>query len=233
LPQPPLPGLNAVRNRPFRKVVLRKIILSSAPLFAVLLSSTAHADSPRVEKPTPREDAKEKKTDDGVSVGVLAGIGFPRPLAVEGIVDIDRRFLVGAEYGFLPKTKLGTIETNLWSVAGDARFFPFRKGLFLGLRGGLQHLGAATNVSAGAAGTYHQSVAVDTWYVNPRVGFLWMWKPLAIGVEAGVQIPVSSTTTMSGNVPENVDTSEVRNTGDKIGKAILPTVDLLRVGLVF
>ncbi|AKU94519.1 hypothetical protein AKJ09_01183 [Labilithrix luteola] len=167
-----------------------------------------------------------------VHVGVLGGIGFPRPLSIEALVDIDRILAVGAEYGFLPKTKISSIELGSWAASADARLFPFRGGFFIGLRAGYQHLDASATVTVGSQSA-SGSMAMETIFVNPRIGFLWMGRPgLAIGFEAGVQIPLSSS--VSTSLPEAVALdSRVKSTADTLGRSLLPTVDLLRVGVMF
>ena len=84
-------------------------------------------------------------------------------------------------------------------------------------------------------GSYSESTTVGTWFVNPRVGFLWRLDPLAIGVEAGLQIPLHASTaraTSTSVAGLSVDAGAT-NVIDTIGRSVLPTVDLLRVGLVF
>ena len=208
-----------------RTKLLSCVTLGAA--LALLSSPTTAAE----KKPIKSEDAG-KKDSEGLSVGLLAGVGFPRPIAFEGVVDLDRRFMLGAEYGFLPQTKIAGVDTSLWAAAGDARFFPFKKGLYIGIRGGFQHVGAATTVNTGSTGTYSQSVAIDSWFINPRIGVLWIAKPLAIGVEGGVQFPLGVSTSTKSDVPNGIDTG-VASAANTLGRTILPTVDLLRVGLLF
>jgi hypothetical protein len=109
--------------------------------------------------------------------------------------------------------------------------FPFRNGFFLGLRAGKQHLGELASVSVGGVGSFSATQSVDTIFVNPRAGFLWRWHALALGIDAGVQIPVSATT--SNNFPSGVSPpSGVAGVTHALGQGVLPTIDLLRVGVV-
>ena len=215
--------------------MLRKSLWFVVASFAALLSIASTA-SAKDGKPASREDAIEgrDKKSEGVSIGVLGGIGFPRPFAIESVVDLDRRFMLGAEYGFLPQARIAGIHTSLWAASGDVRWFPFRKGLFLGLRGGFQHVAASATVDAGSAGIFREGVAIDTWFLNPRIGVLWIWKPLVLGVELGAQFPLGVSTSSQSNIPSSTGiTTQVASAAERVGRTVLPTVDLLRVGLLF
>jgi hypothetical protein len=163
-------------------------------------------------------------------VGAIGGVGFPRPLAIEAMALVHDTAALGVEYGALPPTTIGGVQASLWSLAGDARVFPFRGAFFIGLRTGYQHLAAATTVVVGSIGAAPEELALDSWFFNPRLGFLWISQAgLAFGVEAGAQIPIH--TAVSSTLPLSLAPS-IRNTVDSLGGSVLPTVDLLRVGLV-
>src|SRR5256885_5113423 len=40
-------------------------------------------------------DEGRSKSDDGFRVGALGGVGFPRPLTIEGVIGIERALAVG------------------------------------------------------------------------------------------------------------------------------------------
>ena len=188
-------------------------------------SSTARAQS----KP---KEAEKPRSGDGVRVGVLGGVGFPRPLAVEGVVLIDRLVLLGGEYSALPATTIEGVQTSLWAIAADARVFPFRGAFFVGVRAGQQHLDQSATVTVTGVGTFSGSQSADTTFINPRIGFLWRWSVLAVGMDAGVQIPVSAST--ASNLPPGVSAPPaVTAVMQTLGQQTLPTIDLLRIGLVF
>src|SRR5262245_36743172 len=76
--------------------------------------------------------AKTERTDDDtVDIGVLGGIGFPRPLSIEPVIVLDRTVMFGAEYSFLPKTTVSSVDVRMWAVAADLRVFPFRGAFFV------------------------------------------------------------------------------------------------------
>ena len=176
------------------------IILSHrAPVALALLASSAilaMSCSARAEEsaaplvPAPSADRPSSSQRDRARVAVVGGVGFPRPLAIEALFGVNRILAIGLEYSFLPVTSVGGIDTSFYALAGDARFFPFRNSFFLGLRGGHQHLGRSATLTVPPYGSFHGSIDVDTWFINPRAGFLWMWESgLAIGSDVGVQIP--------------------------------------------
>jgi hypothetical protein len=71
--------------------------------------------------------------------------------------------------------------------------------------------------------------------VNPRVGFLWTWDwGLTVGIDAGAQIPVvaSVTSTLPSQVAVN-QTATAMSVVSFLGKDVVPTVNLLRLGLLF
>ncbi len=190
--------------------------------------------APQLSQPS-RDGAKvERRSDDVLDVGILGGVGFPRPLSLEAIARVHRIVMFGAEYSFLPQTSIASVDARLWSAAGDLRVFPFKGGFFIGVRGGYQELSAGATLSAANLGSYRESVDMATWFVNPRMGFLWMWKPFALGIDAGVQIPVATKLTRSSAlsaVAPELD-EHVRMATSLLGRSVIPTVDLLRVGLV-
>jgi hypothetical protein len=175
----------------------------------------------------------------GARIGLLGGIGLPRPLALEAIVGIDRTVAIGGEYSFLPRSTIGGVDTTFWALAGDARIFPFRGPFFLGFRGGHQRLGGEVTETIGSFGTFNGSMTVDTWFINPRIGVLFMWdSALAVGIDAGVQIPLSSSrsTSLPAGLPNDPRVTNVTDAltsvGDTLGSSVLPTFDVLRLGLV-
>jgi hypothetical protein len=192
--------------------------------------SPADPPSPKDESPAPKEtDASHR--DNGIHVGVLGGVGFPRPLAIEGVLEFDRLILLGAEYSVLPTTTFSGVQTSMWALAADARVFPLHNGLFIGLRAGKQHLGELATISVASVGSASASNSADTTFINPSVGFLWNWHALAIGIDAGVQIPVLTTT--SSTLPAGVSPpSGAADLTHMLSQSVIPTVDLLRIGVV-
>jgi hypothetical protein len=206
-------------------------------LASLAISTTALAQGPaQADPPVPKEDAPAPKETDAshrdgsVHFGLLGGIGFPRPLAIEGLLEFDHLILLGAEYSALPTTNFSGVDTSMWALAADARVFPFRNGFFVGLRAGKQHLGETATLTVSGMSVSASNTA-DTTFINPRLGFLWNWHALAIGIDAGVQIPVLTTTasTLPNGVSPPSGAADLTHT---LSQSVIPTVDLLRIGVV-
>jgi hypothetical protein len=162
-------------------------------------------------------------------IGALGGLGFPQPLSIEGIVVLGGIVALGAEYGALPSTTLGGVQASLWSFSGDARVFPFGGAFFVGMRAGRQGLSASTRVVVGPIGL-SEALTIDSWFINPRLGFLWRSPVgLAFGVDVGVEIPIGIA--ISSTLPLSL-LPTAQNTIDAIANSVVPTVDLLRIGLI-
>ncbi len=205
-------------------------------------SSNARAGTEKVsDSPVVRDRYAAQPTDrsdedtEPVRLGAIAGIGFPHPLAVEAVVKVEGVLALGVEYSALPTTTIMGVSTSGWAIAGDARLFPFRNGFFIGVRGGRQVLNGNATANLGALGTYTESGEADTWFVNPRIGFLWTWRSgFTLGIDAGVQIPIGPTltTTLPAGAPAQVDNT-IASVASTLGNGVTPTVDLLRVGFLF
>ena len=194
-----------------------------------------------VDRPANERDWFGARRKDHFSVGALVGVGFPRPLAVEGVLKIERAVLLGVEYSALPQITVSQTSASASAIAGDLRVFPLRGPFFVGLRVGEQHIEAATTVSAYGYSA-PASLSADTVFLNPRLGFLWTWEPgISLGVDAGVQIPLSTSTASSLPASsnsvvagaENSAKSSIESVAGLVGNAVLPTVDLLKVGVMF
>jgi hypothetical protein len=205
---------------------------ASCALVTLVCSSSSADTLPPTSPPPPApHETGAIHGNTPIGVGVLGGVGFPRPLAVEGVLKLDRLVLFGVEYSALPAMSVSGGQLSLWALAGDLRVFPLRNGFFIGLRAGKQHLGELASVSVSGVGSVSATQGVDTIFVNPRVGFLWSWHALAFGLDAGVQVPVSSTT--SSSLPAGVSApSSATDLAHTFGQSALPTIDLLRIGVV-
>jgi hypothetical protein len=183
----------------------------------------------------------EKSRADQLRFGALLGVGFPRPLSVEGLVKLEQVVAFGLEYSALPQISVSNVQVTSWAVAGSVRAFPFRGPFFVGLRAGRQHLTANATVS-GYGYTVPVSLGVDTSFLNPQLGFLWTWQPgISLSIAAGVQIPLSSNASSSvqAAMPTAVQQAiaptqrKAEDVAASIGQTTLPTLDLLRIGVLF
>ncbi len=227
-------------SRPSSRASFARTLASIAVLGSISTSAlAAEGPPPRLEEGRPatadepsHKTSSKKSADDGVEVGALLSAGFPRPLGIEGFVGVDGWLLLGGEYSVLPKISASGADVTLSALAADVRLLPFDGPFFVGARVGRQHLRASATLSY-AGTSVSESLDVDTWFVNPRLGLLFRFRPgLTVGMDAGLQIPVSSSssTTLPAAVASATDVTRV---SDALGKSVIPTVNVLEVGLVF
>jgi hypothetical protein len=194
--------------------------------FILLFAATAHA------APADPNVDQEHGEVEHMRVGAVGSVGFPRPLGIEGLVKVEQRVAIGLEYSVLPTMTFSGVDTQLWALAADVRIFPGGGPFFLGARAGRQHLSATATVSDPSFGSYTGGIVDDTWFINPRVGFLWTSRiGLTLGMDVGVQLPVgvSETNTIPAPAQSSVDTS----VAEFFARKPVPTVDLLQVGMLF
>jgi hypothetical protein len=186
-------------------------------------------------KDTGAPDAKDEDSSrppEHLRIGVLGGVGFPRPLAIEGLIKIERTIALGAEYSLLPGMTVSGVDISFWAIAADLRIFPFTNGFFVGVRAGYQRLGGQGSLMVTGYGTVREALTINTTFLNPRLGFLWTWDPgITLGIDAGAQFPVAAKAS-STLPPGNAATDEVMSVASSFGKSVLPTVDLLRIGIL-
>lgn len=186
---------------------------------------------PAASEPPPTVDRPDDTEPHKLRVGAIAGVGFPRPLAIEPMVVLSGYVAIGGEYGVLPSMTVDGVTVSLWSLAGDVRVFPFRGAFFVGLRAGHQHVDASTTITVAPYGSAPEQLSFDSFFVNPRIGFLWTSNAgLTLGVEAGLQIPLTASTDSS--LPLSLVPS-AQSAAQTLGGTVLPTVDLLRIGMLF
>lgn len=184
--------------------------------------------------------ARAPKRAEHVRIGPLIGLGFPRPFAVEAFGKIERLVGVGVEYSFLPEVSVASVDTSFRAIALDLRLFPLRGGFFIGARVGHQWLDAKTRVDAGRYGSFRETMAAETWFLNPRIGVLHTFDSgITLGVDAGVQFPIDPAYERRGALADSGLTSgsEIEQAlvtaADTLGNRTTATVDLLRIGFLF
>jgi len=196
--------------------------------------------APAPVRPSVHDDQAASRDGERFRLGALGGVGFPAPLSLEALAKIDRIVSIGAEYGTLPATTVDGVRTTLTSVAADLRFFPLRGAFFVGAAVGHQNLDLSATISLPMLGAMPESMAYDEWFVNPRIGFLWTSSfGLTIGMDAGVQLPISSS--MSTTLPQVAlarastipDAARAEAAVRWLGAGMLPTIDLLQLGMLF
>ena len=146
---------------------------------------------------------------------------------------------LGLEYSVLPGLTVSGVDMQMNAIMGDVRVFPLETGFFIGVGVGRQHPlrdqpdGAPRASSAARLPTGRSTI--DTYILNPSIGYLatWSWG-LTLGIDAGLQIPLSASfNTTQNTIPSGIAISpDPTGTANLFGKSVLPTVDLLRVGLL-
>lgn len=191
--------------------------------------------APDADRGTSDASARAERNDAPVRIGALLGVGFPRPLAATVLVAPTSRTAFGGELSFSPAITLAPVTIQAWGVAADARVFPFRGAFFVGVRGGFQRLTMTATMNVPTRGAVSVEAVAETAFVNPRAGFMWRTESgLTFGVDAGVELPVHPTLRALWPVetPDGVKRSVTR-VADALGNAPTPSVDLLRVGMLF
>lgn len=209
----------------------RERIHLCAGLALALSGAEAHAAPPPPAPAPPAEASGETPSPyPPLRAGAIAGMGFPRPFAIEAIAQLWMHLAVGIEYGIMPDVTVNDVRVGTWSLAGDARWLPWRGPLFFGVRAGVQHAEVSGSLPISGLGPVNETLGLDASFVNPRVGLLWVMRSgLVLGMEAGVQIPLSTSMTSTWSLAW---VPSLQRQIDSLERSVLPTVDLFRVGFV-
>jgi hypothetical protein len=225
------------------KVTLRRLVSVALPAAIAVASSSssAHATEPRTRHDERAlGERRDSERAEHFRVGPLVGVGFPRPLAIEGFAKFEKVVGAGLEYSFLPRLNVMNVDAGFNALAVDLRVFPFRGAFFIGARAGRQWLDAKTVVTAGQLGSFTESMEASTWFVNPRIGLLYTFSSgITVGIDAGVQFPIGASYQRSGRATESGLASQLEIEGtlvavaNTLGNSTTPTIDLLRLGFLF
>lgn len=186
--------------------------------------------------------AEDKKTLLGDwNLGATVGAGVPSPISGQVLVKYKKVIGLNAEYGFLPTLTLpggDNIQVSQHMADFGLHVYPFKGAFFLGCGMGFQNLSASATTTQQVQGqsvTGQATASVDTVFVSPRLGFLHRFDfGLAIGMDVGVQIPVSGSTTISGSA-DGVALTPPKGATDvahTIQTTPIPIIHLLQLGWV-
>jgi hypothetical protein len=175
-----------------------------------------------------------------VHVGAMIGlVSLPRPVDAEVFVRVVDLFAVGLGYSDFPAfianpllelagAKSGSTDARLDQFNAfdlDLRVFPFRGAFFVGSSFGRQSLQGAVSENT-VLGRQTATVDLTTWYMTPRVGWLWTFaRGFLLGFDLGVQIKLSADRTVTlppGATPEVRD--RVENLADLGASYPLPSL---------
>ena len=192
--------------------------------------------------------ARAQDEDQTVHVGATIGIvSLPRPVDLGVFVKLMDFVSLGFSYGDFPNfianpllsafgAKSSTTTTRLVEVSsyeGEVRIFPFQGPFFFGSSLGHQSLKGAVTEKTTVIGPQTGTADVQTFYLTPRLGWLWSWPSgLLVGVDGGVQITLSKeiTTNVPPGAPPDVQ-DDVQHLRDAAGYP-LPSVHF-RLGWQF
>lgn len=228
--------------------VIRTMTATAITAFFVAIAAPVHAEAEYPSDARLTNEARtrgERTTHEGDApehfrVGPMVALGFPRPFSLEAFAKIEKIVGVGAEYSFLPPVNAAGVDASFKAIAADLRVFPFKGAFFIGARAGRQWLDARAKISAGEYGSFSETMAASTWFVNPRLGFLVTFRSgVTVGIDAGVQLPLSPTyerrglATDSGLAAGTSTDKTLALIAGTLGNNVTPTIDLLRLGFLF
>jgi hypothetical protein len=197
----------------------------------------------------PRGAAAEPPPDHApLRVGAMIGIvSLPRPVEGEVFVRIQDLFSVGFSYSDFPafvadpllsavgaKSDTRTARLDEFTAyEADLRVMPFRSAFFFGASFGRQFVKGAVTEST-VVGPQTGTVDVSTWYVTPRIGWLWTHDSgLLLGLDFGVQLKLAADSKV--NVPFGTPADvqrDVQNLADVGSSYPLPSFHF-RIGWIF
>jgi hypothetical protein len=173
---------------------------------------------------------------------ITAGVPVPFRIGLEG----KWSGLVGGgfDYGFFPSMSFGeaTISANSWNLA--ARIYPFQESFYIGVAFGKQSLSGSMTDQINTGFTTESVTATAQFnqtFLAPQIGWRWVWDSgLFLGMELGVQIPMSSDVVISTNRLDLEALAEVAalkndasSEAETYGNQVLPWIGLLQIGYFF
>jgi hypothetical protein len=168
-------------------------------------------------------------------LGALAGVGAPSIFSGEGLAKIGDWVGLTGDYGAAPSISLpvgnGGATISQTTVSAGARVFPFRGAFFVGGSVGQQSVNAKVTQSA-AGQTGAANFSTSAIFIEPQIGFLYRTSfGLAIGCDAGLEIPVSAhgQSSVTDGIPLPSVLSQAMTYAEK---GPIPSVNLLRLGYV-
>ena len=171
----------------------------------------------------------------------VSGLGLPSPFRIGVEAKWDNSFGLGFDYGYLPVTGIYDSKLKINSYLGTARYYPWRGPFYLGVGFGTQNFQASrTEDFSGENVT--ATLTLNSVMVVPQVGWRWVWDTgFFLGVEAGVQVALSTQRSLTDDAPTIVrQTSQyatqvkaIEAQGDVLAGIPLPNFALLQVGYFF
>jgi hypothetical protein len=186
---------------------------------------------PQAEAPQADAPAKGVRKDESrgllgpIRLGPLAAVGASsHPVDLEAFLKIAKIAGVGFEYAFAPKLSFGGVDLRTTAIGVDARLFAFSGAFFLGAGAGYQ---TADAIADGLG-----SVKATSYYVTPRLGWLWVLDfGLTFGLDFGATIPIHSKVAVQSIVPQSYLQPQI-DMANNLARLPLPDAKL-RLGFLF
>jgi len=171
----------------------------------------------------------------------VSALGLPSPFRAGLEAKWDNTWGLGFDVGGLPVTGMMDSKVKLTSYVATARYYPWRGPFYVGLGAGKQNfVGERTEDFSGSPVTV--TLTMDSLIVVPQVGWRWVWETgFYLGVEAGVQVSLSTTRSLASNAVSIVQSTTqyqnmVKFTDDQanvLAKIPLPHFAVMQVGYFF
>lgn len=165
----------------------------------------------------------------------LTLLGLPTPLRF----GLETKYLntvgLSFDYGLIPTIPIDTVTVGLTSWNITAKYYLFQRAMYVGVGFGTQvFTGTSTDTNVNLTVT----ATVTTTFLSPHIGWRWVWPSgFFYGMEVGVQVPLTNSTSTTSNnpalnsTPEFVDLSNQIDTNARLlGRTPLPLVTLVQVG---
>jgi hypothetical protein len=214
--------------------------------------------APPAAAPKPKPD--DEDDTDGIfgpfRIGPVVGVGVPNVLNVGATAKLTRFLGFGVNVGVIPKVRVslyGDATLSYQEYDAYGRLYPFGGSFFLGagvgyatMKGTYQ---SAETVPAQTVGgvqipetslTFSSAGTVRSLVLTPQIGFFKTYgSGFSIGLDFGAQVPIAPSeiqlsTTYPSQLPAGYQSDsdkKVRDTLERVGQQIVPTVNL-RIGFL-
>jgi len=201
--------------------------------------------TPKVEVPKEAvaadSEEKQKKHKTFSAGPFITLVTLPRPFSFGAESKWIDLLGLSASYGFLPQITLSSVSLKISGYDVRFKIYPFRGSFFLGVGYGKQSFTGSSTQDISAVSTT-VNVTQDNTFIAPQMGWNWVWNSgLFMGVDLGVQLSMSHTTTVTDNVNALIQLtpqyaqmrSDIIKNADLIGKTPLPLLTLIKIGYLF
>lgn len=200
----------------------------------------------------PPKKAEDEDDPNGIfgpfRIGPVVGVGLPNLLSLGVTAKLTRFIGFGVNTGFIPTVQVsmyGKATLSYQEYDAYGRIYPFGGSFFVGAGVGYSTVtGSFTESKAvpdipGVITAQNVDVRADasvrSMVLTPQLGWFATWgSGFSLGIDFGAQVPIApSEIKLTTNVPPQIPasytestTTEVRSTLEKIGKSVVPTLNI-------